>query len=233
MSGAVRQLRHVPGTVRVVDDVPAAFAEAVADAFATRVGSPTSRFSVALSGGPLARRCYQRLAHEAAAAVDWTLVDVLLGDERCVPPDHPDANQRLVREVLLAAVGPVGSFSPMDCDTGPEAYQRLVERHAPLDLVHLGFGEDGHTASLFPGSPVLHTPPGRLVARSVDPAGNNDHPRLTFTFEALAAARLRLVTASGPAKRDAFRRLQAGEDLPAARLPAEQTLWLVDQAVVG
>lgn len=224
---------RVPGRVEVVDDVPGSFAQVVMERFATRSGSPFSRFCVALSGGSLARHCYERLADEAAAAIDWDLVDVLLGDERCVAPDDPDANQRLVREALLAQVAPPGSFTPMSCEDGPQAYQQVLERLSPVDLAHLGLGDDGHTASLFPGSGALHAPRGELVARNVDPSGHNPHDRLTFTFEALAGARFRVVTASGAAKSRAFARVAAGEDLPAGHLPPESTLWLVDPPVVA
>jgi 6-phosphogluconolactonase/glucosamine-6-phosphate isomerase/deaminase len=101
-----------PGTVRIVDDVATAFADTVLDSFARRV---EPGFTFVLSGGSTARRCYETLADVGAAAIDWSVVDVLMGDERCVPADDPDANQRLVRESLLDRVGAVSAFHPMDC----------------------------------------------------------------------------------------------------------------------
>lgn len=145
-----------PENVRVVDDVAPAFADVVIESFAKRV---EPGFTLVLSGGPTARLCYEHLADAGAAAIDWSVVDVLIGDERCVPADDPDANQRLVRESLLDRVAPVGAFHPMSCDD-VDGYDRLVAWIPALDLVHMGLGPDGHTASLFPGSPDLDAPRG-------------------------------------------------------------------------
>jgi len=213
-----------PGSVHVVQDVASAFAEVVLDTFATR---PDPRFVVVLSGGPTARHCYEKLAEVGAAAIDWASVDVLLGDERCVAANDPDANQRLVREALLERVPPVGSFHPMSCGD-VVSYQRMLEEMPALDLVHLGLGPDGHTASLFPGSPALDPSPGTLAIRSSDPNERNPHERMTLTFEAITRARLVVFTVSGDSKRDTLRALEAGADLPAARVRAARVLWLVD-----
>ncbi len=156
-----------------------------------------------------------------------------MGDERCVAADDPDANQRLVREALIEPVGGVGSFHPMSCDEGPEAYERLVAEVGAFDVVHLGLGPDGHTASLFSGSAALDAPRGRLVVRSADPDERNPHQRMSLTLEALARALLVLFTVSGEAKHEAFAPLSAGADLPAARVRARQVLWLVDREAAG
>jgi len=217
----------LPGNLRIVDDVPSAFAATVIDAFRDRKGA---RFSLVLSGGPTARACYERLAEAGAERIDWRYVDILMGDERCVPPDDEDANQRQVRAILVERFEDLGSFHPMSCEEGPEVYQRLLERIGPLDLVHLGMGPDGHTASLFAGSPALDAPGDVLVMRSVDPAGVNPHERMTITLPAIARARLALITVAGKAKRDALARMIRGVDLPVANVRAEQVLWLVDTA---
>ena len=219
-----------PGTVDVVDDVAAAFTETVITAFTAR---PGPRFVLVLSGGPTARRCYEYLARHGASRMDWSLVDIYMGDERCVAPDDPDANQRLVRETLIEPVGGVGSFHPMSCEEGPEAYERLVAALAAFDLVHLGIGPDGHTASLFPGSAALESPAGSLVVRSVDPNGRNPHERMTLTFEGLARALLVVFTVSGQDKHEAFAEVSSGSDLPAARVRARQIVWLVDREAAG
>jgi 6-phosphogluconolactonase len=221
----VARALSVIGTVTVVDDVAAAFADAVMAEYASR---PGPRFVMALSGGPTARRCYEELARKAEGRIDWSLVDILMGDERCVPADDPDANQRLVREALVDRVGPVGSFRPMSCDAGAPSYQRVVADAGAFDLVHLGLGPDGHTASLFPGSPSLEAPPGTLVVQSTDPSSRNPHPRMTLTLHALALARLVVFTVSGPTKRAAFAAVSGGQDLPATRVRAARILWLVD-----
>jgi 6-phosphogluconolactonase len=123
--------------IRVVEDLAKAFASEVASAFATR---PGKRFSLVCSGGPTARQCYEELAHAERSDVDWGLVDVYMGDERCVPAEDPEANQRLVRESLLDRVGRYGSFHPMSCDDGPDLYSQLVKDAGEFDLAHMGMG---------------------------------------------------------------------------------------------
>ncbi len=140
------------GELIVVDDVAAEFAERVIEAFHSR---SDESFAIALSGGDTARRCYERLAHDGGDQIDWWQVDVYWGDERCVPPDHPDSNERLGREALLERVGAAHAIYPMRCEEGPGSYQLRVGEVGRFDVVHLGVGPDGHTASLFPGSPAL------------------------------------------------------------------------------
>jgi 6-phosphogluconolactonase len=230
--GAAAALEHtVP-----VDSVPAAFAALVAEAFAQR---PGERFCMLASGGPLAARCYDACA-AAPGALDWSLVDLYLGDERMVPADDPDANQRLVREHLIEAVGGVGSFSPMPTDGDPDgcaaAYQGIMARLLAgpgIDLIHLGVGPDGHTASLFPGAASLHAADDQLVLATDDPNGANPHPRLTITLPVIARARLVAFTVSGAEKEQAVARVRGGEDVPAARVGAQDVRWIVDAAAFG
>lgn len=213
-----------------VEDVARAFADAVVDAFAAR---PGPRFALVLSGGPTARACYEVLA--GADGIEWSAVHVYVGDERIVPPDDPDANQRLIRESLLDRVDPVGSFQPMPTELPVEQcvaeYQHVLSELVTgpgIDLIHLGMGPDGHTASLFPGASTLEAPPGELVAATEDPNGVNPHPRLTLTLPAINSARLAVVTVAGASKADAVARLVKGDDIPAARVHAGRMLWLVD-----
>ena len=179
------ELRVPNGELHLVEDVPAAFADLVAwqagaelDRANTVRDEPSAArertFRLVLSGGSTARACYERLARRPG--LDWARIECLVGDERCVPADDQDANQRMIREALLARVEPHPRFVPMDCDAGPEAYQAVIAARPHLDLVHLGLGPDGHTASLFPGSAALQAPPDRLVARNVDTSGRNHHP---------------------------------------------------------
>ncbi|MGH9068723.1 MAG: 6-phosphogluconolactonase [Acidimicrobiales bacterium] len=218
------------GELKVVEDVAGAFAEAVVQAFSGRVDDT---FSLALSGGDTARRCYERLAVDGSPGIDWWEVDVYWGDERCVPPDHPDSNQLLGRRSLLERVGAANSVHPMRCDEGPDPYQMKVGELGRFDLVHLGLGPDGHTASLFPGSAALDADPGRLVVGNTDPSGRNPHQRMTLTYSGLARARLIVFTVSGPSKAEALRGVQEGADLPAARVEADRVLWLVDEEAMG
>jgi 6-phosphogluconolactonase len=215
--------------VRVVDDVAPAFADLVVESFATRV---EPGFTLVLSGGETARLCYEKLADTAAASIDWSVVDVLMGDERCVGPDDPDANQRLVREALLDRVGAVSAFHPMVCDEVDD-FDRLVAWVPAFDLIHLGLGPDGHTASLFPHSTGLDAPPGRMAVLNTDPSGLNPHQRMTLTFGAIARARRVVFTVEGASKAEAFAGVQAGGDLPAARVKAAEIIWIVDHDAAG
>jgi 6-phosphogluconolactonase len=170
------------------------------------------------------------LAVDGAQAIDWLFVNVFWGDERCVPPDDPDSNERMGRQALLEKVGAANAVYPMRCDGGVDAYQLRIGELGQLDVVHLGMGADGHTASLFPGSAALDADPGQLVSLNEDPSGRNKHPRMTLTYGGIARARLVIFTVAGEAKRPALEAIVAGEDLPAARVRAGRVLWLVDPA---
>lgn len=215
------------GELVVVDDVPGEFAERVIEAFHAR---PADGFAIALSGGDTARRCYERLAGDGAEQIDWWAVDVLWGDERCVPPDDPDSNYRLGRESLLERVGAANAVHPMRCDEGTDEYQLRLGELGRIDVVHLGLGADGHTASLFPDSPALEADPGRLVSFNEDATGRNKHRRMTLTLAGIARARQVIFTVSGEEKRAALQAIVDGADLPAARVRADRVVWLVDRA---
>ena len=131
------------------EEVAEAAAAEIADAL--RGGAQT----LVLAGGTTPKRCYELLAE---LDVQWGRVSVLFGDERCVPPDHPDSNYRMVKESLLDRVAPATVYrmpAELGPDEGADAYAEVVANVAPLDLVLLGVGEDGHVASLFPGHPLL------------------------------------------------------------------------------
>lgn len=236
------------GTVEVVESVPAAFADLVSvrleEASNDQRGAGGVGLSLFLSGGPTAEASYRQLAARSGPGpgdgprVDWTAVDVYLGDERCVPPDHPDSNHRMIADALLGPVGPVRSDHPMYRSGSPDQaaadYQQLLDPLGPFDMVHLGMGPDGHCASLFPDSAALGVEdPALLVMANRDPHAHNPHDRITLTLAAIARARLVVFTVSGDSKRDAFRRLVAGDDLPAARVTAGEVIWLADAAAVG
>lgn len=213
----------VNGEIRVVDDVAAAFADLVAR---------EAPASIALSGGGTARDCYERLRN---ASVAWDSVDVWFGDERFVPVDDPDSNEGMARRALLDHVSARSIHSMRGSadtiDAAAAAYDALVRDHGPVALVHLGLGPDGHTASLFPGSPALHEEERLVVSNPGD--ATHPHDRLTFTYPALAESGLVVFTVAGADKRDALSRIHAGDDLPAAHVSASRVIWLVDPPARG
>ncbi|HEY5076872.1 MAG TPA: 6-phosphogluconolactonase [Acidimicrobiia bacterium] len=207
---------ELPGQMRIVDDVPRAFARLVAE---------LTPASIALSGGELAHRCYKALRAEV---IEWSTVDVFFGDERVVPVESDESNEGMARRILLDDVSPRAIHSMVAA--GADGYDALVRAAPPIDIVHLGLGPDGHTASLFPGSPALDEGE-RFVVENGDDA--HPCPRLTFTFPAIARAVLAVVTVAGDDKRDPIRRIRAGEDLPGARIRARQVLWIGDRAALA
>jgi 6-phosphogluconolactonase len=134
----------------------------------------------------------------------------------------------MARRILLDEVRPRAVHSMVAAGAG--AYDVLVRAAAPIDLVHLGVGPDGHTASLFAGSAALEEHERFVVEAGDD---QHPHPRLTFTFPAIAASELVVVTVAGAEKRDAIRRIRAGDDLPAARIRAKHVLWIGDRAALA
>lgn len=212
----------------IVDDVPTAFGEFAAAEVRSVLGSRPAGapFRLGCSGGASGTACLAKLAaHDLA----WERVACYFVDERCVAPDSPDANARALREVLGSRLDELAGFHPMSCAEGAEAYERVVRDAGGFDLVQLGFGPDGHTASLFPGSAALDAPEDRLVVTNVDPSGNNRFERLTLTYAAIALANVVVVAVVGAEKRDALARVLAGDDLPAARVRAPRVLWLADR----
>jgi 6-phosphogluconolactonase len=192
-------------------------------------------FTLALAGGSTPRRAYELLATAPLAGeMHWQQTHVFFGDERCVPPDDPESNYGMARRALLAHVPiPADHIHRMHGEDPPEqaarAYEdELRDTFAPgvvrFDLVLLGVGPDGHTASLFPGSPAC-TATARLVAAAPTPALEPCVPRITLTFPALNAAREVLFLVAGAQKADVMARVLAGdENLPAARVQPRETL---------
>ena len=220
----------LPGELVITEDVPTAFSQHVIDAFRTR---PLDTFSIALSGGATARQCYEHLADSCGSQIDWWKVDIYWGDERCVPHDDPDSNYFLAREALLDRVGAANATHLMRCADGPDPYQLRLGDLGRIDLVHLGLGPDGHTASLFPHSAALDADPGRLVAMNDDPTGLNPYRRMTLTLAGIERARLAIVTVSGAEKAEALAAVAASDDLPASRIGSERVIWLVDEAAAS
>lgn len=182
--------------------------------------------TLVLAGGQTPRALYRRLA---TVEFDWEAAHIFFSDERCVPPEHPDSNFRMALETLLSQVpARVHRMPGETCDAAQyERELRAVfgEGLPAFDLALLGLGADGHTASLFPGDPALDERQ-RLVVKVTGP----DRPRLTLTLPVLSASRLAVFLVSGADKREALRRLLAGEDLPAARVAARRVVIIADAA---
>ena len=170
------------------------------------------RASLIGTGGRSPAPVYDRLSR---AELDWARVTVSLSDDRLVPDDDPASNEKLVRERLLVGPAAAARFEPLRCDASdPQACADLAEPRlaalAPYDILFLGMGEDGHVASLIPGSPVLARGMDSTGARFVlgVPAGVGTPPlaRVTLTLRALLAARETLVLISGARKREIVER---------------------------
>ncbi len=206
-----------------------ATAEEVAEAAAAEIADALrgGAKSLVLAGGTTPKRCYELLSE---LDVEWGRVAVLFGDERCVPPDHPDSNYRMAKETLLDRVMPATVYripAELGPDEGADEYAEVVANVAPLDLVLLGVGEDGHIGSLFPGHPALHAD-GLTI-------GIHDSPkpppeRVTITLEAIRDAGRVMILATGKGKADAVAMARRGES-PSGMIASAR--WLIDRAAAG
>ena len=230
-------LEVLPSATALADAVAGRFIAAAGDAIDSR-----GQFVVALSGGSTPRDTYRRLGSGALVSkVTWSRVQVLWGDERCVPPDHGESNYRMARETLLDRVPiPTTNVHRIHGEDDPAAaagdYEATLRALAPIDLVLLGLGEDGHTASLFPGSAAVGEQtrwvmPARATAAS--------KWRITLTPAIINAAAEVLFLVSGGAKAGILRRVLEGprrpEELPAqAIVPTNgRVRWYMDAAAAA
>jgi 6-phosphogluconolactonase len=218
------------------------FVEAARDAIEER-----GLFRVALSGGSTPKQVYPLLLEpERRDAVDWSRVEFFWGDERSVPPDHPESNFGVAYGMLISHLPGVRAdrihrmpAEAPDIDAAALSYEtelRLAfdargEEPPAFDLIWLGMGPDGHTASCFPGTDALDETERWVVGNWV-PA--QDTWRMTLTFPVLNAARAVLYVVTGADKAPAIRRIRAGgSGLPAERVDGEQVEWLIDAAAAG
>jgi 6-phosphogluconolactonase len=209
----------------VVADSPGDLARQCAETIASSLDlalAERDRAQIALAGGETPKATYQRLAQEH---LPWDRVDVLMGDERWVMASDPASNARMLRETLLAQPpGAAARLHPVPTDLGTpaeaaQAYGALLQQLCPgeppcLDLVVLGLGDDGHTASLFPG-----TAAASIRDQAVTVGEGKGLPRITLTAPVLSAARQVVFLVSGAGKRQALQRLLNPEE-PAERTPA-------------
>lgn len=214
----------------------------------TRARAGGRSASIALSGGSTPKRLFRLLAGSFRDRIDWESLDVFFGDERCVPADHEDSNYRSARETLLSRV-PIpeervhrmqAGGEDSDVERGAASYEETLRRLLPkreggvpiLDLVWLGMGDDGHTASLFPGTRALDVTDRWVVVNEVPQLAAR---RMTLTFPVLNAARWVQFLVTGRSKArvagEIFRAAAPGTMYPAARvLPPQGRLdWLLDR----
>ena len=242
-----------PARVQLVEG-PGELAEAAARAVLADLEAAVEAHGTAtwvLSGGSTPAAAYRRLAaHDLRAGVEWDRVRVAMGDERCVPPDHPDSNWGQAAAALLDHV-PVPAHhllrpqGELGAEPAADAYQATLAAlpaapgGAPrLEVVWLGVGEDGHCLSLFPGRPEVE-----VGDRLVVPVHDSPKPppdRVSLTLAALAGTERLLVLAAGAGKAGAVARARAGDDrLPVTRAVAAvrsaggSVTWLLDRAAVA
>jgi 6-phosphogluconolactonase len=233
-----------------------ALSHAAADDLAAVVRAAVTergRCTLALSGGSTPRRLFALLAARGPSALPWDRVDFWWGDERTVPPDHPDSNYRMARETLIDPLGPVAvpaahvhrmAGERADHDAAALDYERalVAALGTPpvLDYVLLGMGPDGHTASLFPGSPALDETARWVVANPVtSPLVHGTTTRLTLSAPAINAARFVRFLIAGADKAASLAQVLEGPRDP-HRYPSQliaptrgDLVWLVDDAAAA
>jgi 6-phosphogluconolactonase len=202
-------------------------------------------FSLVLGGGSTPKMLYELLASdEYRERIEWPKVRIFFGDERCVPPDHEDSNYRMARIALLSEVPIPGDNiyrmrGEIDAEQAAIEYGKMLKEKfadAGPDLILLGMGEDGHTASLFPGTPALKETKHRCVSNYVDKLGAW---RITLTAPFINRADEVLVLVSGTGKASKVTEVLEGPREP-ERLPIQliepasgKMTWLLDVAAAG
>lgn len=218
-----------------VHDTPEATAVASASRIAQLMDLADDRFTLGLAGGSTPETTYHALR---GRGLGWSRVDAWLSDERWVPPDDERSNGRMAAEALLDHVDarfhrPRWSefLRPKDTAAHYEARLRSIHHEHPPDLILLGLGEDGHTASLFPGTPALDETARWFVA---NPVPQLDEYRLTATYPLLWSARLLMVLVVGEHKAEALAGTMSGST-PASRLDQgdAEVEWHVDSAAAS
>ena len=219
---------------------PEALAAAVAERFAVLAAQPAQApFTVALGGGSTPKRMYELLAAAPLRdRIPWDAVEFFFGDERSVPPEHPDSNYGMAKRALLDHVPSKAHRMAAERDDAAGYARLLGERITRrrngvpvLDLVLLGMGEDGHTASLFPGTAALDERTQWVVMNDVPQLHTR---RMTLTYPVLDRSRCVLFVVTGGEKVKALDLLRAGDRrIPAARVTGERMVVMADAAATG
>lgn len=243
--------------IKVLPD-PAAVADEAAQRVVRHAGEAieaNGRFSIALSGGSTPKSLYELLATKYRDWIDWTRVEVFFVDERCVPPDHRESNHRMAHETLLSKVPIPGDNvyrmrGEVDPNEAAKEYGLMLKVKFPstgsgqvadggLDLILLGMGEDGHTASLFPGTPAVGETHHRVVANYAEKSTTGKSWRITLTAPFINRAEQVIILVTGANKAETLKRVL--EDPPdPKRFPVQlisplsgRLTWLIDAAAAG
>lgn len=216
-----------------VHDDPEQLGAAVAQRIvqlATQAIAARGVFHVALAGGETPRRCYQKLR---TLAIDWEQVHIYFGDERCLPEGDAQRNDSMAGAALLTHVAiPRANIHTIPAELGAREgaarYMAVLAGIECLDLVLLGMGEDGHTASLFPDNHALDST--ALVVPVLD-APKPPAERVSLGMRTLNAARHKIFLVTGAGKRQALQQIASGKSLPAAQVMAAE--WYLDRAALG
>ncbi len=228
---------------------PAALAETAADRMLARIAANSGRVAICLTGGSSPKQLYALLATDPYRdRIPWPRVHWFIGDERFVAADDPLNNMGMARRTFLDAYAPAANVHPIptnaiDPDEAAQRYQgelksfygaEVLDPIRPLfDLVLMGVGPDGHTASLFPGYPAIEET-GRWVVGVPEAHVAPFVPRVTLTLPTLGSCREMLFEVAGADKRAILTRVLDGENLPANRAHSTgETVWLVDQAALS
>ena len=209
-----------------LDKLSLAVAQRIAAATAQAIAA-RGVFHLVLAGGETPRRCYEKLCDQI---IDWAHVQLYLGDERCLPGGDAQRNDTMIRAMLLGHISiPQDNIhfipSELGASAAATAYTATLEQVGMLDMVLLGMGEDGHTASLFPGNPAMdNKTPAVPVFDSPKPPAE----RVSLSLDTLNAARQKIFLVGGAGKRAALERILCGEPLPAARITDAE--WHLDRA---
>jgi len=223
-------------------------AKAAADRIVARIVANGQRVAICLSGGSSPKQLFELLATDAyRPKIPWDRVHWFIGDERFVPVDNPLNNMSMARKAFLDQCAPSANVHPFPIDSADPAeaarhYEaelkafygadKLTPERPLFDVVLLGVGPDGHTASLFPGYPAVEETKRWVIEvpkANVEPFV----PRISLTLPTLASCREMLFEASGAGKRAILTRVFDGEDLPANRAHSEgETIWLLDKAAL-
>jgi 6-phosphogluconolactonase len=223
-------------------------AKAAADRILARIIANGERVAICLAGGSSPKQLFELLATDTyRPKIPWDRVHWFIGDERFVPADNPFNNMSMARKAFLDQCAPPANVHPIPIDSADPAeaarrYEaelkafygsdKLTPERPLFDVVLLGVGPDGHTASLFPGYPAVEET-RRWVIEVPKAHVEPFVPRVSLTLPTLASCREMLFEASGAGKRAILTRVFDGEDLPANRAHSEgETIWLLDKAAL-